>query len=363
VTEVSLTPESILVVRLGAIGDVLRVLPAVRRIRRGLPHTKIGWAIDRRAYPAVAGNPNVDRFHVLNREDLLAGPGPLLRELTRFTRELRRDPYAVSVDFHGRLRSGVVSRLSGAPIRIGYAARDATEGNHLFNNVRVKLADPAQNRVLRFLELLSPLGLDTRWDPSQPGTYAGAEFRNAAERWYEQAHRPEVVVYPGCSAGRLRERWPEKKWVDLLGRLGAAGLRSVVFWGPDERALCHRIVAAAGSFATMAPTTTLPEMMAMIGLFRAYIGSDTAATHMAWLQGVPTAVFIGPKDPVSAMPLDPVPYRVLRAAEFFRVGVRATHQSEEIISAVAVGEAFDAVDYLVQSGGREKRLHLHTEAS
>jgi len=112
----------------------------------------------------------------------------------------------------------------------------------------------------------------------------------------------------------------------------------------------------------MAPTTTLPEMMAMIGLFRAYIGSDTAATHMAWLQGVPTAVFIGPKDPVSAMPLDPVPYRVLRAAEFFRVGVRPTYQSEQIISAVAVGEAFDAVDYLVQSGRREKRRPLHTEA-
>ena len=48
--------------------------------------------------------------------------------------------------------------------------------------------------------------------------YPGAlrEFRKAAERWYEQAHRPDVVVYPGCSAGRLRERWPEKKWVDFL---------------------------------------------------------------------------------------------------------------------------------------------------
>jgi heptosyltransferase-2 len=334
----------------------------VRRVRRDLPHTTIGWAIDHRVYPAVAGNPNVDRFHIVNRDLLTAGPRSLIREVSRFARELRRERYEISLDFHGRLRSGVVARLSGAPIRIGYTAREATEGNHFFNNVHVRLPDSAQNRVLRFLELLSPLGLDTRWDPSDLGTYTGAEIRKSAIRWYEDSKRPEIVVYPGCSTGRARERWPEKKWIELLGRLGAAGLRSVVFWGPDEQALCRRIVAAAGSSARMAPPTTLPEMMAMIGLFRAYIGSDTAAMHMAWLQGVPTAVFIGPKDPVLAMPMDPVPHRVLRAAEFVRQGVRPSNQSGEIVSAVAVGEAFDAVHYLMHSRAREKRNVPHTQA-
>jgi ADP-heptose:LPS heptosyltransferase len=361
--EISSPPSSVLIVRLGAIGDVLRVLPAARRIRRDLPHAKIGWAVDRRVYPALAGNPNVDRFHILERDDLAAGPVSLIREFLRFRRELREERYDIALDFHGRLRSGVTSRLSGAPARIGYAAESASEGNHFFNNIHVRLTDPADNRVLRFLELLSPLGLDTNWEPSETGVYVSPELRKSAERWYDETKRPEVAVYPGCSTARLRERWPEEKWIDLLGRLGELGLRSVVFWGPDEHAMCHRIAAATGSSSTLAPPTPLLEMMAMIGLFRAFVGSDTSAMHMAWMQGVPTAVFIGPKEPRITEPLDPVPHRVLRATEFFRSGVRPSYQAAEIISAVAVDDALEAVCDLVGSkrngGARTETKEAH----
>lgn len=350
--EISSPPSSVLIVRLGAIGDVLRVLPAVRRIRRDFPHARIGWAVDRRVYPVLAGNPNVDRFHILERDDLLAGPVSLVREFRRFRRELLDESYEVALDFHGRLRSGVVARLSGAPARIGYSAEAATEGNHLFTNIHVRLTDLGDNRVNRFLELLSPLGLDTRWDAAEPGLYVSPELRKSAERWYEQCKRPEVAVYPGCSAGRARERWPEEKWIDLLARLGKQGLRSVIFWGPDEQAVCARIAAATGSSVALAPPTPLLEMMAMLGLFSTFVGSDTSAMHMAWMQGVPTAVFIGPKDPRITSPLDPIPYRVLRATEFFRSGVRPSYQADEVVSAVSVQDVFEAVCDLAAQGGK-----------
>ena len=78
----------ILVMRLGAIGDCLRVLPAVARIRRERPDAEIGWAVEHWVLPALKGNPLVDRFHVLNRKadkaEALAGelggpfvPGPI----------------------------------------------------------------------------------------------------------------------------------------------------------------------------------------------------------------------------------------------------------------------------------------------
>ena len=62
--------DRFLVLRLGAIGDVLRVLPAVRRLRRSVSDAHIGWAIESRAYPVVAGNPIVNRFHVVDRRKL-----------------------------------------------------------------------------------------------------------------------------------------------------------------------------------------------------------------------------------------------------------------------------------------------------
>jgi heptosyltransferase-1 len=341
--------RSVLVVRLGAIGDVLRALPAVRRLRSFRPDLKIGWAVEDWVYPIVAGNPSVDHFHVLRRSRLTAGPGSAAREIRRFVGELREGEYDAVLDFHGRLKSGLVSKLSGARIRIGYSRSAATEANHLFNNVHVSLPDDGENRVLRFLHLLSPLGIPTGWDPEETGLYLDPVLRTGARAWHESVGRPELAVFPGTSEGRARERWPESKWIDLLSRLGGSGVSSAIFWGPAEADLAARVAAAAGSRAVLAPPTTLPEMLAMIGCFDGFIGSDTAAMHMAWLQGVPTAVFVGPKSPRTVAPLDPVISRVLRAEEFYVEGVKARSQPEEIVTAVPVGEAMEAVRYVLDA--------------
>jgi heptosyltransferase-1 len=341
--------ERVLVVRLGAIGDVLRVLPAVRRLRLARPDVYIGWAVEDWVYPAVAGNPNVDRFHVLQRRELSAGPGRALREARRLVGEIRDERYDAALDFHGRLKSGMVTRLSGAPLRIGYDKAAATEANHFFTNVHVTLEEPGENRVLRFLHLLAPLGISTEWDPRETGLYVDPAVREAALAWYATIGRPALAAFPGSSSKRARERWPEQKWVDLLARTGASGVRSAVFWGPAEQDVAARIVAAAGSGTALAPATTLPEMIAMIGCFDAFVGSDTAAMHMAWLQGVPTAVFVGPKPPRTVVPLSPMISRVLRAEEFYVAGLRPRRQSDDIISAVPVGEAMEAVRYVLDA--------------
>jgi len=342
--------ERVLVVRLGAIGDVLRVLPAVRRLRAARPDIHIGWAVEDWAYPAVAGNPNVDRFHILERRALSAGPGRALGEGLRFLREIRAERYDAVLDFHGRLKSGIVTRMSGARVRIGYDKASATEGNHLFTNVHVTLEDPGENRVLRFLHLLAPLGIQTHWDSSETGLYVDPVVREAARAWHRSVGRPALAVFPGSSSKRARERWPEEKWVELLSRAGSSGVSSAVFWGPAEQEVAARIVAATGSRTVLAPATTLPEMIAMIGCFDAFIGSDTAAMHMAWLQGVPTAVFVGPKPPRTVTPLSPMISRVLRAEEFYVEGARPRLQSDDIITAVPVGEAMEAVRYVLDAG-------------
>ncbi len=342
--------ERFLVVRLGAIGDCLRVLPAVRRLRRDRPGAVIGWAVEDWAYPVIAGNPNVDRFHVLRRRRLWSGVRPALAEIHRFLSELRGEQYNVVLDFHGRLKSGLVSRLSGARQRIGYSRRDASEGNHLFNNLYVKLDDPWENRVLRFLRLLAPLEIDSSYNPEDLGLYIHPDVRIAAYGWYDAQRRPELAIYPGSSRRRSHERWPARKWVELLRRAGRENISSVVFWGPAEHAVAEAIVSNAGPHCALAPPTTLPEMMAMIGCFRTFVGSETGAMHMAWMQGVPTAVFVGGRPPRNSTPLAPVPSYVLRAQEYVDHELSFSRQPEEVVSAVPVGEAMEAIEQLLAVG-------------
>lgn len=343
------TGERILVIRFGAIGDCLRTLPAVRRLRLAKPGAEIAWAVENWVFPVLEGNPNIDRFHILDRRALNGGAGRASSEMRRFHAEVKARGYDIVLDFHGRFKSGLASMLSGAPRRIGFARGDSTEGNHLFNNVRVKLTDRWENRVLRFLHLLEPLGIDTSYDAGDNGVVLPQEDLTAARQWFERNGRPPLAVYPGTSLKRIKERWPLGKWKELLARFSQAGIAAVLFWGPDEEALARELAEAAGSPCKLAPATSLPRMLAMISRFNAFLGSDTAAMHMAWLQGVPTAAFTGLKPERTDSPLDPVPFRVLRAREYERDDLPPHKQPVEVLTRVSVEEVFDAVRDLLES--------------
>lgn len=335
--------ESFLVVRLGALGDALRVCPAVRRLRRERPNARIAWAVEDWVHPLLAPCRDVDRFHILRRGELKAGPVRALSEWRRFLGEVRGEKYHVALDFHARFKSGIVTRFSGAPWRLGYPAGQDTEMNRLFTNVKVRLADNDESRVLRALHLLEPLGISADYDPNDLGLPIDPAAAAKAEAWYAESGRPEVAAFPGSSQHQAGyNRWPQEKWVALLKRLCAEGLRTVLFWGPAEETYTKAIAAEAGAGCAPGPKTTLPEVMAMLGQFRAFIGSNTAAMHMAWMQGVPTAFFCGPPEPRTHAPLPPVPGRALRADAQVRPGVSKRLQPE-VVAAVPVDEAFEAV--------------------
>lgn len=342
--------QSFLAVRLGALGDALRVCPAVRRIRRERPNARIAWAVEDWVHPLLAPSRDVDRFHVLRRGELKAGAGRALREWRRFLGEVRAERYDVALDFHSRFKSGIVTRFSGARWRVGYPAGQDTEMNRLFTNVKVRLADPEESRVLRFLHLLEPLGISTGYDPTDLGLPIDPAASAKAEAWYNEMGRPEIAAFPGSSQHQAGyNRWPKDKWVSLLRRFSAEGLRTVLFWGPAEAEYTKAIADEAGEGCVAGPKTTLPEVMAMIGKFRAFIGSNTAAMHMAWMQGVPTAFFSGPPEPRTHAPLPPVPGRALRADARVQSGVSKRLQPE-VVAAVTVDEAFDVVMAMLGAG-------------
>lgn len=342
-------PQSILIVRLGAIGDVLRVCPAVRRLRTTFPDAKIGWAVEHWVAPLVTANPNVDTVHILDRRELRKGGIYALGEMRRHIKQIRAEHYDVALDFHGRIKSGLITRASGAKRRLGFPKDQSTEMNHLFTNEHVRLEDGLENRVQRFLHLIEALGADPTFDPDDVGLPLTDEARAYGAATYESLGRPPLAVYAGTSAHQAAyHRWPAEKWVLLLKRFNEDGIRSVVLWGPDEKEFSEEIVKAAGGLVSMAPDTSLQEMMGLVGNFKAFVGSNTAAMHMAWLQGVPAAVFTGPAQPRTDLPMPPLPSHALRKDDLVQKGVSKRHQAE-VTAAVTVDETYAAVRDLLQS--------------
>lgn len=352
-----LDPQRILIVRLGAIGDCLRAVPSVAALRRAFPRAEIGWAVGDLAAPLLRGHPDIDRLHVLTGREMRAGAFSALKELGRLGGELAEARYDIAIDIHTRFKSGFLAWASGAPTRIGLDRRSGTEANFLFTNRHVSLRDGYENRVLRFARMLSPLGLeladvvgehaldpgplagaeppqppssaaDSRWASDYPAEPESSAWRSSAAAplgvWvepealargrdlYAAAGSPVVAIFPGTSASRADDRWPVAKWRQLVAELGRVGVSSMVLWGPGEIDVASAI-AEASDQCRLAPPTTLPEMAAVLGCSGLYVGSNTAALHMAWMQGVPSVVLVGGRPWRTDRPLPPVPSVMLSA--------------------------------------------------
>src|ERR1700688_2065767 len=94
----------ILVVRLGAMGDIIHTLPAVASLKHSLPGSHITWAIAPKWAPLLDGHVSVDGRILLERGSR-AG-------LLRARRELRRERFDFAVDFQGLIQSALIASVA-----------------------------------------------------------------------------------------------------------------------------------------------------------------------------------------------------------------------------------------------------------
>jgi ADP-heptose:LPS heptosyltransferase len=298
----------LLIVRLGAIGDVLRLLPAVRRLRAFSPRLHLAWLVEDLAAPLLEEHPDIDERIVLSRAEI-RGCGRSPRLLAGLLRSLRRrllaGRYDVAIDFQANLKSGLLTRLSGAPRRIGPSPRHGREMSFLFVNEWVDLSSATLNRVDRNLEIVGALGAAN--GPVEPSLPERPEEGRAAVSLLAEAGfpaAPPVVLAPGTSARQAYKRWPVESWSRLARLLGAAGIRTLVVWGPGEEPLARQ-VAAGSEAARLAPPTGLRLMAAVLRRSALFVGADTGPMHLAWVVGCPVVALFGPTDPRINAPRGP----------------------------------------------------------
>ena len=99
----------ILVVRLGAMGDIIHSLPAAASLKHSFPGSHLTWLVEPQWAALLEGNPFVDRVVLLRRRSL-AG-------LFESWRTLRSSAYSFAVDFQGLLKSALAA-ASARPERI-----------------------------------------------------------------------------------------------------------------------------------------------------------------------------------------------------------------------------------------------------
>ncbi len=321
--------RKVLVIRLGAMGDILRTLPAVRLLRRAVPEATIHWACDDRWRQLLDGHPDLDGLLLFPRRDLDASrssPGGWLRAagLVRgYRRQLRAAGFHIALDFHGNLRSGLIGAVSGAKVRIGYAGHQQKEGNRLFTTLQVPPGLRRSSRMTRNMSLLAPLGIDSATIPDgglprnpELDAEAGDLVRAALGTLQRYA-----VISPGVSAGQAYKKPPPELLAAAAGRLRQSGIGALLTHGPGEMADAEKVAALACGAAVVAPPTSLPLLFHLIRNACVFIGGDTGPLHVACAVGTPVLGLYGPTDPAVNAPWN-VPHETVFPRDRTYTGIK-----------------------------------------
>lgn len=299
-------PGAVLVVRLGAIGDIVRTLPAVRLIRRTWPAARIGWAVEGAGATLLRGQPDVDELIVLER-------GALVREVQRFrpgalarTRDfaaaLRAFGADLALDFQSSFKSGLTAWLSRAAVRTGFDRGFDREGSHLFATQRVTLPEARIHRVDRAIALARAAGVDDGPHVADLGLSPEERAAGRARVAALAGPRRRIALAPFSSARQPWKRYPAERWAEVAQGLAAAGHAVVIVHGPAEDSDARRLADTAGAGVIPCGAPPLRELAAMIAACDLFVGGDTGPMHVAWSCGVPVVAVYGPTDPVLNAP-------------------------------------------------------------
>ena len=300
-----LPAERILVIRLGALGDVVRTRFAFAGLRELYPRARIDWLVEDRAADGLTGIEGLDEIVRVERHALRARrPLSLLHELRRVHERIRDAHYDLSVDFHGILKSGLLAWAAGIPRRVGFDPPHAREGSARFLTHRARLSGRHLSRFERNAGLVGFLGGEV---PSRPPPLRIDPTRDGGDF---------AVVHPGTSAATQYKRWPLDRYAEVCDALSRrAGLRCVVTWGPveGEREAAEEVVERSRGSAVLAPKTrSTGELLQLMRGASLFLGSDSGPMHLAALAGLPIVAVFGPTDPLENAPFPGVPQRLLR---------------------------------------------------
>jgi lipopolysaccharide heptosyltransferase I len=290
----------IALIKLSALGDVVHALPLAATLRAARPRARLAWIVERREAAVLRGHPAVDEVIVADTRAWRRARRPgeiraVLREVRRFRRRLARWRFDVALDAQGLMKSGLITAVCRAPLRVGFSAGWGREPLHaLALNRRVRPSPAARHVVDQYLELLAPLGIVERHrDFRLPATPA---IEARMEDWLATAglkpHGRLVVLNPG--AGRPDKRWPLEHFATLArGLAHDADAQVLVTWGPGEEAAARVIVEGAGT-AVLAPPTDLDALLALLRRASVVVAADTGPLHMAAALGTACVGLYGP---------------------------------------------------------------------
>ena len=267
-----MSPGRILIVRLGAMGDILHALPAAASFRASAPGGHIAWIAHPRWRDLLDGNPVVDEFIPFDRSSIAS--------VTAAWKAMRRAPFDAVIDFQGLTQSALVAFAARGGKRFGFhysLVRETPAALFYHEHCKTQAAHVVEMN----LDLARLAGADQR-RLEAPLPQGRPEGRLPEGRF--------VLASP--LAGWVSKQWPLEYYTRLARRLRhELGAALVVNGAPAQEAALRGVEDAEVHISSVAGLIYATRRATAV------LGLDSGPLHLAAALGIPAVALFGPTDP------------------------------------------------------------------
>ena len=294
--------KRVLIIRSGAVGDLILTLPVLSALKKHYSGLSIDMMGDPGRLSLLKHSGFVDDVLPIDDREftpLFAPGGPagapsgfgvpsgfgapsgsVSRKLPdHFTRRLRSYDLILSYlpDPDGVFAENL-QRLASGPVLTGQSRPPDGRRVHM-------------TRVL--MDALEPLGIGASVGPPRvdvPLSIVPDDVRKL------EAEQSLVAIHPG--SGGAEKCWPAENYGALIDLLAESGFRPIITFGPADETIRRRLLPWIESRDVLViEDRSLAEVTALYARCRAMIGNDSGMTHLAAAAGTPVIALFGPTDP------------------------------------------------------------------
>ena len=285
--------KRILIIKWGALGDIVMSTPAIRVLRENFPRAEITILSNELMKEVLPEGFLYDRIIAIKTKGNKVDE-PLTKQI-QLIREMRKNKFDLAINLRWTSeRCAMIAYFSGAKQRVSSGPKN------LMKLYTIKVEAPAGrcHEIHRNLDIVKSLGLKT--SDENPVVHISAEDQKFADNLFSRNHLEEsktICIHPGASKpGRawMPERFREisKKIIETLDA------QVLVTWGKEEEKLANQIADGLGNRVKVCDRTdTVGELAAIIKNSAMFFSNCTGPMNVAVAVRTPVVALLGSSHP------------------------------------------------------------------
>ena len=258
--------------------------PSIRLLRESFPEAHFTFLTEPPFDQVLRENPYLDEILLFRKTETL-------RETLRFFPDYPHHQFDTVIDFFGNPRSALITRFSGAPIRIGFDFR----GRSLAYTHPVKISTEKTYAAQDKAQLLKPLGISA--EDFGLDFFTAEKDQNYADDLFEKMgiKNKDFVVSLSPVSRQPYKVWPAERFALIADWLIKTYNAKVLFlFGPGELHFIDSVRKAMTQTALPDyAVPTLTETLAILNKVDLHLGNDNGPRHFAVAGGTPTVTIFG----------------------------------------------------------------------